>query len=129
MNNRLLNLSLAAAATIIGFTPVLILPAYAQTSPMPVEITRRIDCSRGFAVETSSYVVSICSNANGSFYVGEARDGSGYITSTVTSTTNQVYTSRNAGFTYTLNMNDKLLIITTPNGESYFENIIRVINS
>ena len=129
MNNRFLNLSLAAAATIIGFTPVLILPAYAQTNPIPVEITRRIDCGRGFAVETNSYVVSICSNTDGFSYVGEAKDGSGYITLNVTSTSNQVYTSKNAGFTYTVNMNDKLLIITTPNGESYFENIIRVINS
>ncbi len=129
MNNRFLNLSLAAAATIIGFTPVLILPTHAQTNPMPVEITRRIDCGQGFAVETNSYVVSICPNTNGSFYVGEAKDGSGYVTLNVTSTSNQVYTSRNTGFTYTLNLNDKLLIITTPNGESYFENIIRVINS
>lgn len=129
MNNRLLNLSLASAATIIGFTPVLILPTYAQTTPTPVEITRRVDCGRGFAVETNSYVVSICSNSNGSIYVGEAKDGSGYVTLNVISTNNQVYTSRNGGFTYTLNMNDKLLIITTPNGESYSESIIRVINS
>ena len=128
MNNRFFYLSLAAAATITGFTPALILPTYAQTRPVPVEITRRVDCSRGFAVETKNYVVSICPNANGSFYVGEAKDGSESLTLNVTSTNNQVYTSRNGGFTYTLNMNDKLLIITTPNGESYSESIIRVIN-
>jgi len=128
MNNRFLNLSLAAAATIIGFTPVLILPAYAQTNPIPVEITRRIDCGRGFAVETNSYVVSICSNTDGFSYVGEAKDGSGYINLNVISANNQTYVSRKAGFTYTLNMNEKQLIITTPNGESYAEPIIRVIN-
>lgn len=129
MKNHLLNLSLAAAATVIGFTPVILLPAYAQTSPTPVEITRRIDCGGGFAIETNNYVVSICSNANGSFYVGEAKDGTGYVALNVMSANNQIYTSRNAGFTYTLNMNDQLLIITTPNGESYSEKIIRVINS
>jgi hypothetical protein len=129
MNNRFFYLSLATAAAITGFTPALILPTYAQTSPVLVEITRKIECGRGFAVETRSYVVSICPSANGSFYVGEAKDGSESLTLNVTSTSNQVYTARNGGFTYTLNMNDKLLIITTPNGESYSEGIIRVINS
>jgi hypothetical protein len=127
MNNRSFYLSLAAAAAITGFTPALILPTYAQTSPVPVEITRRIDCRGGFAVETKSYVVSICSNANGSFYVGEPKDGSESLTLNVTSS-NQVYTSRNGGFTYTLNMNDRLLIVTAPNGESFSESVIRVIN-
>lgn len=127
MNNRFFYLSLAAAATITGFTPALILPTYAQTNPSPVGITRRIDCRGGFAVETKNYVVSICSNTNGSFYVGEPKDGSDPLILNVTNM-NRVYTSRNAGFTYTLNMNDNLLIVTTPNGESYSESVIRVIN-
>ena len=128
MNNRLLYLSLAAAAAITGFTPALLLPTYAQTAPVPVGITSRIDCRGGFAVETKTYIVSICSNANGSFYVGEAKDRSEALILNVTNA-NRVYTSRNAGFTYTLNMNENLLIITTPNGESISESVIRVINS
>jgi hypothetical protein len=128
INNQLLSISLAATATIVGFTPVLLLPVYAQTTPVPVETTSEVACTEGFTAETNSYVVRICYSRGVLLYVGTAKDGSGYVNLNATSS-NQVYVARNGGFTYTLNMNDKLLIITTPNGESYFEPVIRVVDS
>jgi len=127
MKNLIPNLSLAIFATLMGLTSITISPAAAQG--VPVEITRRVPCSGGFAVETFRSMISICPVTNGFVYVGEAKDGSGYINLSATSPEDQVYVSRNAGFTYTLNLKEQKLIITTPNGESFFEDIIQVINS
>ncbi|NJL88361.1 MAG: hypothetical protein HC916_00080 [Coleofasciculaceae cyanobacterium SM2_1_6] len=127
MKNLIPNLSLAIFATLMGLTSIAIVPVAAQG--IPVEITRRFPCNGGFAVETFRSVISICPGANGAMYVGEAKDGSGYINLSATSPEDQVYVSRNSGFTYTLNLKEQKLIITTPNGESFFEDILRVINS
>ncbi len=127
MKNLIPNLSLAILSTLMGLTSIATSPATAQG--IPVEITRRVPCSGGFAVETFRSVISICPGVNRLVYIGEAKDGSGYINLSATSPEDQVYVSQNGGFTYTLNLKEQKLIITTPNGESFFEDITQVINS
>lgn len=127
MKNLIPNLSLAIFASLMGLTSIAISPAAAQG--VSVEITRRVPCSGGFAAETLRSVISICPGVNRLVYIGEAKDGSGYINLSATSPEDQVYVSQNGGFTYTLNLKEQKLIITTPNGESFFEDITQVINS
>lgn len=121
---KAINLALVGAgAFFISLHSVFQAPKAEAIEPIP------IDCREGFGAETPNYYVNICYNKNGSFYVGRAKDGSGSVVLPASYRRIGIYVATKDQNTYTLDENNRQLIITLPNGQRSIEKIIRIIDS